>query len=345
MPKFDDPEIQFALNAVRQASLLVKAVQADMVLAALTKDDLSPVTVADFASQALVAYLLEQAYPADSLVAEENASELRPFLKSEATGGSGVLGQVTAYVKRFAHLADVHRVCDWIDRGASGVSQRFWTLDPIDGTKGFLRGDQYAVALALVVSGQVAIGVLGCPNLVIKDDDDPTGKRTYTDVQGSGSLVLAARGQGCWVTSLAQPGEYMQLHISEISQPAQARLLRSFESGHTNVDQINDFAQALGIRAEAVRMDSQAKYAVLAAGDGDLLLRLLSPSKPDYREKIWDQAAGSLILQEAGGMITDLDGKALDFSAGRSLTNNRGILASNTHLHSLALQALRNVGA
>ena len=124
-----------------------------------------------------------------------------------------------------------------------------------------------------------------------------------------------------------------------------SRLLRSFESGHTNVSQIDSFTQALGIQVEPVRMDSQAKYAVLAAGKGDLLLRLLSPSKPDYREKIWDQAAGSLVLEEAGGRITDLDGKPLDFESGRRLTHNRGILASNRALHDLALLALRDIQA
>jgi 3'(2'), 5'-bisphosphate nucleotidase len=111
------------------------------------------------------------------------------------------------------------------------------------------------------------------------------------------------------------------------------------------VDQIGDFARALGIAAEPVRMDSQAKYSVLAAGKGDLLLRLLSPSMPDYREKIWDQAAGSLVVEEAGGRITDLNGRSLDFSTGRTLENNRGILASNNLLHDAALQALRDIGA
>ncbi len=88
-------------------------------------------------------------------------------------------------------------------------------------------------------------------------------------------------------------------------------------------------------------MDSQAKYAVLAAGEGDVLLRLISPSRPDYREKIWDQAAGSIVIEEAGGRITDLDGKPLDFSHGRTLAKNRGILATNGHLHDAVLARLR----
>jgi 3'(2'), 5'-bisphosphate nucleotidase len=72
---------------------------------------------------------------------------------------------------------------------------------------------------------------------------------------------------------------------------------------------------------------------------------LLSAKKPDYREKIWDQAAGSLIVEEAGGWVTDLDGKPLDFTAGRTLADNRGILATNGHLHPAALEALRAIGA
>jgi 3'(2'), 5'-bisphosphate nucleotidase len=73
------------------------------------------------------------------------------------------------------------------------------------------------------------------------------------------------------------------------------------------------------------------------------MLRMLSAKQPDYREKIWDQAAGSLILEEAGGKISDLTGAALDFTTGRTLSKNRGILASNGILHSFALEALNEL--
>jgi 3'(2'), 5'-bisphosphate nucleotidase len=62
-----------------------------------------------------------------------------------------------------------------------------WTLDPIDGTKGFLRGGQYAVCLALVVDAQVELGVIGCPNLP-SDVSNPDGPR--------GSIFVAVKGQG-----------------------------------------------------------------------------------------------------------------------------------------------------
>ena len=326
----DTPELIFAIETVRQAGLLIRQIQAEMVTPALTKGDRSPVTMADYACQSLVAARLAETYPDDPLVAEEDAAALRR-LENRLT-----LEQVSDFVSRSLPGATPDLVCDWIDRGGASPSERYWTLDPIDGTKGFLRGDQYAVALALVVNGQVQVGVLGCPNL--SDGYRP-------DLSGPGSLVTAARGRGAWTTPLATPGGFVKLSTSTQDLPQNARILRSFESGHTNVDQIDLFAQALGVAAPPVKMDSQAKYAVQAAGHGELYLRLLSPDQPNYKEKIWDQAAGSLILEEAGGQISDLHGRPLDFTAGRSLADNRGILASNRRLHAPALEALRRIGA
>lgn len=336
MLNFNQPEVKFALHATRQAGLLVRQVQSELVLPSLTKDDRSPVTVADYASQALVAHLLMEAFPDDPLVAEEDAGRLRDSLDGEPSQVSAILGQVTYFVRRYLPQASPEAVCDWIDRGKAPPAKRFWTLDPIDGTKGFLRGDQYVVALALVLDGQVAMGALGCPHL---------GDGYRPDPDGTGSLVVAAHGEGAWVTSLGGHGEFERLRASKREDPTQARLLRSFESGHTNVDQVEAFAQTLSLKAEARRMDSQAKYALLASGKADLMLRLLSPSRPDYCEKIWDQAAGALILEEAGGKVTDLDGKPLDFTTGRTLDRNRGVLASNGKLHTAALQALRLIQA
>ncbi len=320
------PETRFAIDAVRQASLLVREIQAEMVSPALTKEDRSPVTVADFASQALVARLLEETFPNDPLVGEEGAEALRDPRQAAS------LERITAFVSRRLPHADPETVCAWIDRGAADPAPRFWTLDPIDGTKGFLRGDQYAIAFALLVDGQVQIGALGCPNLSEGYRPDPGG---------AGSLVIAVRGEGTWLTPLDGPETFTRLHVSSISDPAQARVLRSYEAAHTSVSGIDLFARSLGITAEPVRMDSQAKYAVLAAGQGEIYLRLLSPKKPNYREKIWDQAAGALVIEEAGGRVTDLDGKALDFTAGRTLARNRGICATNTLLHSAALSVLK----
>ncbi len=68
---------------------------------------------------------------------------------------------------------------------------------------------------------------------------------------------------------------------------------------------------------EIVRIDSQAKYVVVADGRAEIYIR--HSGNVDYREKVWDHAAGYLIVQEAGGRVTDLDGLPLDFSHGLRL--------------------------
>ena len=197
---------------------------------------------------------------------------------------------------------------------------------------------QTIVALALVENGDVKIGVLGCPNLTDGYISEPGG---------AGTLMIAVRGEGTWLTEMdnAENNDWKRIQVSPRANPSEARLMRSFESGHTDVSKIDEIASALGTEADPIRMDSQAKYSVLAAGEGEVILRLLSPKMPNYQEKIWDQAAGAIVLEEAGGGISDLDGKPLDFSSGRKLVNNRGVLATNGHLHEAALKALKEVGA
>ena len=333
MLDLNSKELQFALRVVQQASMLVRQVQAELTDPALTKNDRSPVTVADFAAQALIAYHLGQTFPGETLVAEEASQALREPQAAET------LLRVTDYVRRFIPEADPERVCAWIDQGAGQPVGRYWVLDPIDGTKGFLRGGQYVVALALIEAEQVQLGVLGCPNLT-------EGSRQQ--IGGVGSLVTALRGQGAWAVPLdgmlpkmfSEAQHYNQLRVSTITDPTQIRLLSSFEAAHTNTGAIDRLLAELGIKTEAVRLDSQAKYSLLAGGCGEVMLRLPPDKNPNYKEKIWDQAAGSLIVEEAGGRITDLHGNPLDFSAGRALEHNRGVLATNGPLHERIVELL-----
>jgi 3'(2'), 5'-bisphosphate nucleotidase len=318
---FESPEAQFAIESVREASILARRIQREMVTGALTKDDRSPVTVADFAVQALVARRLAEQLPGSTLIGEENAEALR------LEEGITTLDQITEFVRSAITDATPEEVCNLIDRGSGEPAGTFWTLDPIDGTKGFLRREQYAVALAFIRDGKVELGVLGCPEL------------------NGGSIYAAARGLGTWFQPLDNSLDWRRLTVSTRTSGAEARILRSVEKAHTNVDEIGQLATKLGTKEAPIGMDSQAKYAVLAAGDGDVLLRLLSPSRPDYREKIWDQAAGSIVIEEAGGQISDLSGKRLDFSHGRTLAKNSGIVATNGRLHDAVLTSLRAIGA
>lgn len=320
-----NPEVNAALKVVRDGARVAQRVLAGMALQNLTKSDFSPVTVADYASQALAARTLQESFPGVPLVGEENSDALRE------DKGAVVRKLVAEFVGKIVPDATEDEVCQWIDVGKGEPAGRFWTIDPIDGTKGYLRGGQYAVALALIEDGQVMLGALSCPNL---------GDNCQPDM-GLGATVIARRGQGAWLSVAGEA--FTPLRVSACDDIAQARVMRSVEDGHTNAGQIDAIDKRLGVIAEPVRMDSQAKYAVLAAGGGELLFRLLNPGREDYRECIWDQAAGSIILEEAGGTITDLKGNALDFTQGRKLMKNTGVFASNGKFHEAGLEAIAEV--
>jgi 3'(2'), 5'-bisphosphate nucleotidase len=314
-------ELDFAVEAVREGARLARQIQSDQGRQRSIKGDQSPVTVADFAVQAFVARGLQETLPGDPLVAEEDS-----LLLSDEK----VLEPVIESLRAYWPASTPEEVVGWIERGGGEPTHRYWTLDPVDGTKGFLRGEQYVVALALIEQGRRVLGVIGCPNLNADGN---------SELGGPGSLALAIRGAGAWIQPL-DGGERRDLRVSDTRLASEARLLRSVEASHTNLDRMRQIQTQLGVSAEPIRMDSQAKYVVLAAGRGELIFRLLSPKKPEYREKIWDQAAGTLLVEEAGGRVTDLDGRPLDFSTGRQLDNNRGVLASNGHLHQEALSAM-----
>ena len=326
-----DLELKTGLAAVSSAARLCQAVREVMVThgpTQLDKSDKSPVTVADFGAQALVCKIIGDNFPGDAVVAEEASEALR-----EAKNAAH-LENVVRFVGAQVEMCDADGVCAWIDRGASAAAGRYWVLDPIDGTKGFLRNDQYAVALALIEDGAVQWGFLACPAL-------PGGERRE---RGTGSIFVARRGQGAREFTL-DGDEVGPVRVATQSDITQARLAESVESAHTNQGLAAQLREALSIAAEPVRMDSQAKYAAVARGDAEIYLRSPNPKTPDYRENIWDHAAGALLIEEAGGRVTDVHGNALDWSQGRRLENNIGVLATNGGLHDAVLEQLAKLGA
>jgi len=314
-----DREKQIAIEAVVAAAKLCERVRSD-IPAAMEKKDKSPVTVADYGAQALICKALSEAFPDDPIVGEEDAAALR---KPEMADN---LTKVTNYVKEQLPDATPEDVTGWIDRGNGKVSPRYWTLDPIDGTKGFLRQDQYAVALALVEDGEVKLGILGCPAMPVENSEP-------------GALYVAVRGEGSMMKAIAG-GDFVPIKVVSPEDTANMRFVESVESSHGDQERQNKIAQAAGITTESVRVDSQAKYGIVASGKAALYLRLPSPKSPDYRENIWDHAAGAIVVEEAGGRVSDLYGKPLNFADGAKMVDNRGVVVSNGVIHDRVLAAL-----
>jgi 3'(2'), 5'-bisphosphate nucleotidase len=305
-----DRELAIACDAVRVAAVACAAIAPGP---SIEKEDRSPVTIADFTAQALVCAALAEASAIAAVVGEERAADVPEALA----------GPLTERVSAARGAAvDLARVRAWLAVGEAEPEGHawFWTLDPVDGTKGFLRGGQWAVALALVGDGVVQLGILACPRY-------------------EGGLLLAARrGGGASTGPLFTTGARAPIE----QRRAPARVCESVEAGHSDHDRVLRVAARVGLTEPSVRMDSQVKYGAIARGDAAAYLRL--PTSGTYREKIWDHAAGQIIVEEMGGRVSDVHGKPLDFTRGRTLDANRGVIATRADLHAAVLDALAAEG-
>ncbi|KAK8068752.1 hypothetical protein PG994_005368 [Apiospora phragmitis] len=346
-----EKELEVAQLAVQRATRLTKRVFHEKAKGTLSKDDASPVTIGDFGAQALIIAALKANFPSDEIVAEEEAADLRDNEKLRSTVWELVQSTKLEDSKAEETLGGAVKTDEdmlkRLDEGASqgGAKGRIWAIDPIDGTKGFLRGGQYAVCLALMVDGQVVVGVLGCPNLPVDDTAPLTADvgQDADDNEGRGVIFSAVLGQGATSRPLTTGALAAERKISmrPITDITKANFCESVEAGHSSHGDQADIANKLGITAPSVRMDSQAKYASIARGAGDIYLRL--PVKATYQEKIWDHAAGDLIVREAGGQVTDVNGNRLDFTVGRTLANNKGVVAAPAGGHAQVLKAVQEV--
>ena len=335
---------EVARAAVAEACIVCRRVQRDLAgIRSLLKDDKSPVTVADFASQAVIARALAERFKDVRLVAEEDSEVLRERL---AKGDASVIDAVVEATRLVWPSATREEVLDAIDIGGADPPRDsihgFWTLDPIDGTKGFLRGGQYAVSLAYIANGAPVIGVLGCPNL--SDDFN----RPFDEPDAHGCIYEAVAGRGLYeIPADDLDAEPVHIRRLEPAEDEPIRMCESAEAEHTSHDTSEQVLESLGEPAAPARLDSQAKYAVVARGQADLYLRLPRPPKPGkgpYLEKIWDHAAGALVAHEAGAAVTDATGAPLDFGHGRELVRNRGIVVAPPRLHGRAIAAIRSTG-
>lgn len=342
-PRRDDALV--ALAAVRKACAVTIALQPELqrTITTVSKLDLSPVTVGDFAAQAIVLKHLRDAFEQDSFIAEESSQAL----SDDDTLANQVLAATSMgnidILKRSIDLGKEYEL--W--KGNTERPSRVWSLDPIDGTKGFLRGKreggQYCVALALLENGVPTIGILGCPNLPASPTDfnyvwgdDETAENN----RGSrGCIFVASEGGGCYQLPYlpGAPGKQIQVTPNDSTmKPKEGRFCIGVEKFSDALGQGTRTAQELhgeyaltddGEIVNARRIDSQAKYGILSRAGAEYYARF---TKPGYVEWIWDHAAGSVVLTEAGGKMTDLEGRDIDFSLGAKMSDTvDGVLGSN----------------
>jgi 3'(2'), 5'-bisphosphate nucleotidase len=175
------------------------------------------------------------------------------------------------------------------------VPERMWLVDPIDGTKDFIRGsDGFSVMIGLVIAGRPAVGVV----------HQPAAPRTFW-----------ASPDGAFVDG-------RPLAVSSIADAGAARLVASASHRTADIDRVK---QTLGIADEQNVGSVGVKLCLIAMGVRDLYVN------PTAKTKVWDTCAPEAILVRAGGRLTDLFGTPVDYV--RELRQPRGLVGSNGHVH------------
>ncbi len=323
----------------------------------LTKSDASPVTIADLACQAVVNTHLQRAGlitgPANpgapGMLAEESASTL---LGPENEGVARAVARVLAASGAWPGEPTAQELAAAIDAAdLPGYSKerplpaRYWSLDPIDGTKGFIKGRAYAVCLALVSDGQPTVCALSCPKL------DPDVAADPVAAHPTGCVVLAERvvnsagktGWGpLWTVPLTAVGgcDFGAARAGGAAgvgrvRPELTRWTEGLERSPRDVRVLDAVIARIGGR-RGVAMDSQAKYAAVSRKQADVYLR---PAPRHWGMKVWDHAAGIGLCQAAGRVASDLKGRPLEFSTGFALSG-QGILVCPPELHRPIIEAL-----
>lgn len=321
-------ELETIKTVARMAASVCQNIQSELVDPS-QKGGREPVTIADYASQAVIGNALASNFPDDGVLSEERSEEFMLLLSDEqrALVQRFVMDAVGGYVFE-------EQICAWLDFGKQKQADRMWIVDPIDGTKGFLGGRHYCVAISLLEDGEPVLGVLASPAFYY-DAANPPGD--------FGALVYARRGMGAYIEALGG-SERELISVSGVANPLRARMLTSYESGHTDKQFFAHVNAALGRgpHAPSLGLDSQDKHGMVACGMGDVYLRIVP--EPAFREKLWDHAAGYAIVTEAGGSMTDLYGRPIDWTAGTRMEHNRGVLVTNGYLHDSVLDAIARTG-
>ncbi|KAK4439254.1 putative PAP-specific phosphatase, mitochondrial [Sesamum alatum] len=353
-PKYHE-HLQAAVDVVERACRLCVDVQKSLFSSdgkIIEKMDKTPVTVADFGVQALVSLEMSKLFPSIPLIAEEDSAFVRE---------KNLVDAVVEVVSDKATIGDKELsrddVLKAIDRGGKNASlfgpqpATYWILDPIDGTRGFVKGSEalYVVGLALIVEGEIVLGVMGCPNW--QDGHSDEVNKVQGDagsVSRSGAIMVSHVGCGTWRTKLwdLQIGNtkmdpnWTRCLVDGFHLVHQARYCtaesQTWESLPLST-QFNAVTNANSVGEKQILLvpgccGSLCKYLMVASGRASVfILRAATETR------VWDHAVGVICIREAGGQVTDWKGRQLDFAADqrerRVLFPSGGILVTNDRLH------------
>lgn len=197
-----------------------------------------------------------------------------------------------------------------IDTSERLALKRAWIIDPIDGTYGFVKREgDFAVQIGLAVEGEAVLGVIY----------EPLGER----------LFWAVRGEGAWFESPSQ--EAQLLKVSEKNQFSEMILAASRSHYNPRVQRLRKY---FGFKKEIRRGSVGVKIGLLALRECDVYVTFSA------RTKQWDTCAPQIVLEEAGGAMTDLYGERIRYNTA-DVQNYNGVVAANGAAHDEIIKSLK----
>ncbi|KAH0499357.1 hypothetical protein TgHK011_006558 [Trichoderma gracile] len=366
------------LTVLRAALLTRRVLTSATSTSSLSKHDATPVTMADFGAQALLMASLRSNFPHDSFVGEEDAEALRrdPQL---AEAVHALVTQVCDDFRTHEPIStdrdpavtslpgpesreEMLELLDLAGRGRPGSTGRFWIMDPVDGTASFLRGQQYAVSLALVEDGREVVAVVCYPNLSLDDNGGGIVAEESVDVDGCGIMLSAIRGEGTEYrklstgSSLGPARKLNRLPTAPAAKLSALRFVDCLASKSSRLDIAEGIARQIGaLPFPGVDLwSSHVRYAALmlgGRGGGNkkeeehgrhVMIRVPVGAKGvPSKACVWDHAGSQLLYTEMGGKVTDLEGREMDFGRGRTLAGNWGLVAAPEGVHGEVLRLVR----
>lgn len=230
--------------------------------------------------------------------------DIEPVTQADRIANELIVNGLKAQFPRDGILAE-----ESVDTERRLSKSRVWMVDPLDGTNGFIDGNgDFAVQIGLVEDGEPVISVVYLPL--------------------SRVMYRAIAGGGAWIERPQRETE--QAAVSDRRTFATMRLAAS--RSHRS-PRMNKVVQRFGFREEVQRGSVGIKVGLLVEQQCDVYIHL-SP-----RTKQWDTCAPQLILTEAGGRLTDLFGKPLNYNV-PDVNNRNGLVASNGVSHDLIIETL-----
>ncbi len=302
--KIIEKEIQTIVKIIRNAIRITEWFKEEGFKTYI-KQDQSPVTLADYASQIYIISKLKELYPKDSIIAEETfSSELNNYTEKVIQ---------SCYNKLNLSLKpNIKEILNY--RGPNSKTR--WSIDPIDGTKGYQKGLSYAIGVGLINNQEKKLSIIGVPNY------NTDGVAVFVANKGKGAL-----------TSYGEK-DFVPIKVSETRDVKKSVLCHSL---HYDEPWVMKLANKLGIE-NYIQIDSMAKFCMVADGSADLYI------KPMYvdRSFIWDFLPGDLLVTEAGGKVTDLKGVSPNYIDNKCMISAPGLVVSNGMFHQDILDTIKN---